>query len=219
MRGKVKMKISGMFLLLFLFIGEIANATVQSGFDSAVNYTMKYPLIYTNNEFVQEKINSDIYQYIYKFKYDYQKGGFIRGKFDYKLKYEDDDYVSVIIWEDRWTGGAHGQLRYVGLNYSKHTGEKIPLSYFVNLSSEDTRKIHSMAVYNERGNIVPEERMFGKPIFDRYHQPLSNNYYMLGNGEIALIYQPYQMASFVNGMTYIKLTANWIDYFNRKNSI
>lgn len=60
MSGKGRMKIIGMFLLLFLFIVEIANATVQSGFDSAVNYTMRYPLVYTSDEFVQKKINSDI---------------------------------------------------------------------------------------------------------------------------------------------------------------
>lgn len=65
MSGKVRMKMIGMFLIFFLFFVEIANATVQSGFDNAVNYTMRYPLVYTNDEFVQKKINSDIYQYIY----------------------------------------------------------------------------------------------------------------------------------------------------------
>lgn len=213
MSGKGRMKIIGMFLLLFLFIVEIANATVQSGFDSAVNYTMRYPLVYTSDEFVQKKINSDIYQYIYKFRYDYSKGSCISGKFDYKLKYEDDNYVSIIVWENRWTGGAHGQLKYIGLNYDKNTGERIPLSYFVKLSPKDSGQIHSMVVYNERD--VSVKSTFS----DKYRQPLSNNYYMLGNGEIALIYQPYQLASFSEGMTYIKLTTKWIDYFNRKNNI
>lgn len=70
-----------------------------------------------------------------------------------------------------------------------------------------------MVVYNERD--VSVKSTFS----DKYRQPLSNNYYMLGNGEIALIYQPYQLASFSEGMTYIKLTTKWIDYFNRKNNI
>lgn len=70
-----------------------------------------------------------------------------------------------------------------------------------------------MVVYNERG--VSVKSTFS----NKYQQPLSNNYYMLGNGEIALIYQPYQLASFSEGMTYIKLTTKWIDYFNRKNNI
>ena len=44
-----------------------------------------------------------------------------------------------------------------------------------------------------------------------YFEYVSDKYYLLGNGEIALIYQPYQLSSFSDGATTIRLNQQEID--------
>ena len=190
-----------------------AYGNVRTGTDTAINYTMEYPIIYTDNKNIQNIINEDISSYIQNFKNSYATGDFINGNFKYEVKYEDKNYVSLIIYEYKWTGGAHGQSIYIGLNYDKQTGQNIPLSYFVKLRPEDNGMVYQLPVYNEKNEIIPHGQL--NPY--RFQAKISGNYYLLGNGDIALIYQPYQMASYAIGVTHIALTVKWQDYFNRKN--
>lgn len=44
---------------------------------------------------------------------------------------------------------------------------------------------------------------------------VSEDYYLGGNGTIYLIYQPYELASFADGNTYIEFTPQAIEYFKR----
>lgn len=39
----------------------------------------------------------------------------------------------------------------------------------------------------------------------------------MGNGAIALIYQPYELAPYASGITHIVISAKYVDYFNRRN--
>lgn len=190
-------------------------ANVGTGTANAVNYTMQYPIIYIDDKNIQDRINGDIYTYIQAFKDSYTAGDFIDGKFNYETKYEDENYISVIIYEGKWIGGAHEMSNYIGLNYSKRTGENLPLSYFVKLRPEDKNLLYSLCpIYNSKNEPIPNKQLND----NRFGEKISGNYYLLGNGEIALIYQPYQMACFAIGETYIKLTVKLQDYFNRKNN-
>ena len=47
--------------------------------------------------------------------------------------------------------------------------------------------------------------------------PLSGNFYLAGRGQVALIYQPYQLAAFAYGMTSIILPAGLVEELNEKN--
>ncbi|RHM55828.1 DUF3298 and DUF4163 domain-containing protein [Mitsuokella sp. AF33-22] len=190
-----------------------AGATVETGTDTKINYTMNYPLVYTQNPDAQEAINSDIYTYIADFRAAYERGDFIDGSFSYEVKYEDEQVVSIVICEYKWTGGAHGMPNYIGLNYDKATGEKLPLSYFVRLTPADRVQVLGFPVYNARDEVIPDKDLSQY----RWDNAISTNYYMLGNGDLALIYQPYDLAPYAAGVTHIKLTAKWIDYFNRRN--
>ncbi|MDF2859025.1 MAG: hypothetical protein K0Q87_4876, partial [Neobacillus sp.] len=48
------------FLFFTIFFTSSANAMVQAGEQSGINYKLKYPIVYTDNESAQNLINSDI---------------------------------------------------------------------------------------------------------------------------------------------------------------
>lgn len=207
-----KLVIAGLCTLFLWGVPLPVDATVGTGTDTKINYTMNYPIAYTTNQISQDAINSDIYTYIANFRAAYERGDFVQGTFSYKVKYEDDKFLSLIINDYRWYGGPiHGTSHYISLNYNKETGEKLPLSYFVKLEPSDIRQIFSLTIYDDKDTAIPY-----KYLIHSNHQ-LTSDYYLLGNGEIALLYQPYALAAYSFGATYIKLTAQWIDYFNRHN--
>lgn len=200
-------------VILVMFFCTVAMASVTTGTESAVNYQMSYPVVHANNEAASMKINSDIEQYLQNFRADYNAGKFINGKISYQVMYEDENYVSILLIPYVWTGGAHGFESGLGLNYDKTSGDIISLPYFVKIDPKDKSMIYSFPTYNDNGKRIPMDRLHE----NRWEIPISGNYYMLGNGELALIYQPYQLASYADGITHIILTVKWIDYFNRKN--
>ena len=69
MRATLK-HITIIVLLCFLLLPwPISSASVYEETDSAINYTMSYPIVYLDhNQEAQDRINSDIYNYIYAFK-------------------------------------------------------------------------------------------------------------------------------------------------------
>lgn len=207
-------KITVLLFILFLTSCPYAIGSVGTGDDKDINYEMHYPLVYTEDAIAQKKINTDLYQYIEGFRRDYRNGKFINGKFTYTVSYEDDTYISLILNDYRWTGGAHGHTFYIGLVYNKHNGENLPLRYFVHLSDADFITIFDFPLYNAQN-----KQLTSKTKFDYKHSvhQIPNNYFLKGNGIIALIFQPYQRAAYAVGMTYTPLEPKWIDYFNRKN--
>lgn len=198
-------------LALFVFLqSATAFASVGTNTDNGVNYKMSYPIVYTNNKAVQDKINQDIYHYIAAFRDDYNAGKFYKGWFSYELKLETDDYISLTITDSRYNmGAAHSHETVYGIVYDKHTGRKLPLSHFLKITVADLKWFYIGHLYNSSGNKI-EGWEWGP-------DKVSDNYYLLGNGGIALIYQPYALSSYADGATTIRLTPEEVDYFNRKN--
>jgi len=202
------------FLILTAFLVlQISTvfASVEKHIDKQINYTMEYPIVYTKNQAAQDKINQDIYKYIAAFRNDYNAGKFYDGNFSYQLKFENEKYISLTIKDDRYRlRAAHNSYRVYGLVYDKNSGKKVPLSNFLKVTVEDIRFTYfKFGFYNESG--TENEYKYSAP------DKISEDYYLLGNGGIALIYQPYEIASFADGATTIRLTAEQVDYFNRKN--
>lgn len=202
------------FAAVIFLQANTAFASVGTNTDNGVNYEMSYPIVYTNNKAIQDKINQDIYHYIAAFRDDYNAGKFYKGKFSYEVKLETDDYVSLIIIDSRYNmGAAHSLEFFFGVVYDKRTGRKIPLSYFLKITLDDLEWFYRDHLYDRAGNKInadgyhPMKEIFG--VFD--------NYYLLGNGGIALVYQPYVLAPYSYGATTIRLSLEEVEYFNRKN--
>ncbi len=215
MKGKV---LFGLVLAGLLSISGLAGASVREETASAINYKMRYPVVTVEkNAAAQAAINKDIQKYVDSFLTQYKAGNFYNGDFSYKLRYEDDQVISLTVADYRYNqGAAHGYTNTYGLNYSKVTGEKLPLSYFVKVSPEDKMTILRQPIIDSRGERVPLEKTFATGQYISTID-ISTNYYMLGSGSLALIYPPYSLACYAMGTLHIDLSAQIIDYFNRKN--
>ncbi|MGE1061235.1 DUF4163 domain-containing protein [Megasphaera paucivorans] len=198
--------------LTFILLAIPVFASVESGYQEDTNMQLSYPLVYIDNADAQEKINTDIASYVEKTKADYYSGWY-KVKLSYTVKYEDNHTLSIILTKLRDGGGAHPQEHYYGLVYDKDTGDRIPISNFVNIASIDQWK-----------------RLAGSQIFPAYnwqwkqiylmHQPtrISNDYYLVGQGIFYMIYQPYEVSSYANGMISVEFNSSNIDYLNRLNN-
>ena len=184
-------------------------SNVATGKQLYTNLDLKYPLVYMDNIEVQNKINTDIAKKVYELKMDYDKGKFYSGWMRYKIKYEDNQYLSLVLTCYRYNLGAgHGMYYGYGLVYNKNTGERIPLKNFV--SSIKIGDLNSLAVsvYNENMIFLSKYS---------YIDSISENYYLGGNGIVYLMYQPYKLSGFADGIISVELEPETIDYFNRKN--
>ena len=203
------------FTLIFIFVilhMGTAFASVEEHIDNEMSYEMSYPIVYTNNKAIQDKINQDIYHYIISFKDDYKAGKFYEGKFSYEVKFEDDNYVSLTITDYRYNLRAvYGHSTVYGIVYDKNTGQKLPLSHFLRVTLDDLKLIVEGHLYNWSGTKIKADMRWHKL------ERVSEDYYLLGDGGIALIYRRYELASGGDDTTTIRLSSKDIDYFNRKN--
>lgn len=199
-------------MFIIMLVPSFCFAYVETGKQEYTNLTLEYPLVYLDNKNIQDKINTDIANYVYDFKGKYDNGKFYKGFMKYIVGYEDEKYLSIVI-KISYTSGYRGTYNLIGLVYDKHTGNKIPVSYFVPIqSAEQLENIgirgHVTKLYNQGMKQIPLRNGWD---VDR----VSEDYYLGGNGTIYLIYQPYELASFADGNTYIEFTPQAIEYFKR----
>lgn len=200
-------------------------ASVEEHVDEGINYKMSYPIVYTNDKAAQDKINQDIYHYIATFRDDYDAGNFYSGIFSYAIKFEDTNYISLTITDFRVPINAmlaaQDHYKVYGIAYDKKTGRKLPLSHFLKITLQDLQSIYSSAeVYSEDSLGVYRNKVGDKVggwDFKDTPRRISEEYYLLGNGGIALIYNKYEISAGMAGPTTIRLSEKQIDYFNRKN--
>lgn len=223
--GALIMKKSGKFLTWIVLAGLLAlplglgEASVEKHVADEANYKMSYPIVYVDrNQEAQDRINSDIYQYIAGFRDDYAAGKFTRGRFSYQVQYEDGTLLSLTLADFRYSqGAAHGYTNTRGLTYSKVTGEKLLLPYFVRISTADKSLILSQPIYNSRNEPVPLSKTFANDSFMWDKLKISDNYFLEGGGKISLIYRPYELGCYALGTLRVELSPKVIAYLNRKN--
>ena len=190
-------------------------ATVVTGSQSDVNMELKYPLVYTNNMFAQKAINTDIANYVLYAKSVYYDQHAYQVKQNYKVTYEDDQVVSILLTTYHYhSGSAHGMYNTKGLVYNKITGQRIPLYNYVKIANPQQieRGINSgiLRFYSEghkKADLLPNWNV----------EYVSDNYYLKGKGAIVLVYQPYELGPFSYGNTFVEFSPKAIEYFNRMN--
>lgn len=85
---------------------ETVQARVKEQRAEAVSYTMEYPEVKVPNSRAEKAINEDILRYVSDFQKAYQAGKFYQGDFSYKVRYEDDNVVSLTLADYRYHIGA-----------------------------------------------------------------------------------------------------------------
>ncbi len=197
--------------LCSLSLASYASAYTVDGMQQDVNMKLTYPLVYLDNPVAQDNINKTIATAVQKAKDTYYIDKMLIVGQDYKITYEDNQYLSLIMTTSTWNGmGAHGYHTSTGYVFNKKTGEQIPLSYFVHINSPEQLQ---NALFTPYAAVYSES---DKRVEDPYKvEKVSDNYVLKGNGVIDLLYQPYELSYFANGVTHVRLEPKIIEYLNR----
>lgn len=210
-------KAASLFFLITALTASVASASVQTGSIQKINLDLKYPLVYTQNQTAQKKINQDIATWVYNSKRDYDNGEFLSVEPQYEVTYEDDSVISIMFVNLSYPAGvAHQWTSYDGIVYDKRTGNRIPLYNYVHIRNaqqlEDGLYSGVLSLHDESGEEIT---------YDGTNWPVervSQDYLLRGGGTIDLLYSPYELAPFAAGATSIRFDPEAINYFNRMNS-
>lgn len=184
------------------------------------NLDLHYPLVYLDNATAQKNINTDIAQIVEESKDAYYNRGKHTVKLVYQIMYENDTLLSILFEQYFYTPGS-GILgikhENYGFVYDKHTGKKIPLSYFVRINNIEQIQFHLhsglLKVIDAQGNSYKNISNLKLPNY------ISDQYYLYGDGSVYLIYP---RSSFTGPTMFgtskrIIFSKDTIDYFNRMN--
>lgn len=212
------LKALGISIMMTVIACSLSSAAVVSGNFKAVNLDMKYPLVYTDDEYAQNQINADLANIIYAMKNDYEKGKCYSAKMDYEITCETDDVVSILLktYVVRFPGAAHGFVNWTGLVYDKKTGNRIPVSSYVILNSAEQIQTLLLSGILKSYNWNMKQNFFFRNVGYNVKN-VSDNYVLGSDGSIYLIYPPYSIGPFAYGPYRVGLDSVAIDYLNRMN--
>ena len=192
-------------LLLLASNAFAADATIEN---KKVTYSFKanYPLVNLEDQQAATEINRFIAKKIQAYRKVSNNHNYLEGIVDYEVKYEDKDYLSIVFtywWY--YQNAAHGMYNTSGIVFDKNSGKLVNLKHFVpELNVKNLiKKVNSgeLVIRNSRN----EEIQLSEPWkIDR----VSHSYYIDEDKTVYLIYQPYELASYADGNTYIKITQN-----------
>ena len=202
-------------LMVFCLLAAVpVQAMVVTGEEDGESCQMKYPVIYVSDPAAQEAINDDLSRYLDAFRAamaDDER--IVNGATEYILEYEDDDVVSLLFRDYRYLGGAHGTTVTYGLVYDKHSGARIPLDNYLRVTPADLNEAVYDHLYNGTGKPMPYT-------FAKWNRPIDyvpEDYFLLGNGGIAVLFQPYALGCYADGYTTIRFDAGMVAQYNARN--
>lgn len=207
-------------LVLFSGVASVS-AYVESGNIKETNLNLTYPIFYSENAEVQDRINSAVADLVYDMKGKYDSGKYYNARLRYEVTYEDEDVISIhlIARADEFPGQPHGWWIEKGWVFDKHTGERIPLSNYVNLNADQLEKgvrfgYLQVLDRNKKELTYDQVRMLG---ISYKAQDMLENYLLGGNGVIYLIYRPAPAAwQEYLAPILVKIDSRYVDWFNRK---
>lgn len=198
-------RILGILMCLLIFASTVfaADASIENR-KSTYNFQVNYPYITLENKEAANEINRFIDKKIQAYRKVYNNHNYTLGILDYELKYEDDDFLSIVFtywWY--YQNAAHGMYNTSGIVFDKHTGKLVNLKHFVpELNVRNLKRMvqnGELMVHNTNGKPITIAEPFA---LDR----VSHSYYIDSDKNVYLIYQPYELASYADGNTYIKIT-------------
>lgn len=189
-------------------------AAVSSGQESDTNWDVTYPIVsIEGNAEAQDTINADLNDYLEQLREDFQNGKYYICKEYYTVHYEDNDVLSISIYQLRLPYGANGNhSNSFDLVYDKHSGARIPLDNYVHVTVDDLDQYKWGHSYDQEGNKLKYENMWRTPL-----KEVPTNYFLTGGGVVCVVFSPYELTAGVFGSCYIELEPDYIEYLNRKN--
>lgn len=210
------------FALSLLYILPV-QASVTSKEESTAQYKLSYPVVTANTPEATAAINGDIQGYVNDFlsamKNGTQEPGLVEGQrlhytdgaMAYKVCYEDDEVLSLIFTDYRFSGGAHGMHSDNGLVYDKNTGVKRPLSYYLHITPDQLQAESKDNLYSLEGKSLTGIGRLG----DVTRVPSS--YYLGGNGMVCPIFTLYELVPYAYGSPCIHISGEKATYYNNLN--
>ena len=198
-------RILGILTCLLILASTVfaADASIENR-KSTYNFQVNYPYITLENKEAANEINRFINKKIQAYRKVYNNHNYTLGILDYELKYEDDNFLSIVFtywWY--YQNAAHGMYNTSGIVFDKHTGKLVNLKHFVpELNVRNLKRMvqdGKLTIYNTNNKPITLAEPFA---LDR----VSHSYYIDSDKSVYLIYQPYELAPYAAGNTYIKIT-------------
>ena len=199
----MKAILPALFLSLCLaFPASPAAASIWTATETGDYYQLTYPVFEGDDPDIQEAINADIYTRASQTA-DANQGESYTTSFHYKLKMENDRYLSLVFLPGGYPKGAiHGMYTGVGVVYDKTTGEQLPLSYFADVTLDDLIRLWEEGeLYNYEGKKIPDFSLFGPP------KRVPEDYFLTYDGKIFVTFCPYELGPYSQGITAINVTS------------
>ena len=176
-----------------------ADARIWTATETGDYYELVYPVFECDDPDIKEAINADIYTRASRTA-DAARQNYTTS-FRYELKMENAHYLSLVFFPGGYEEGAmHGMYTGVGVVYDKTTGEKVPLSHFADVTVEDLIRLQRAGHFlHVDGTPIPKDHIQGCP----GHVP--EDYYLTSWGQIGVLFPPYALASFADGVTVINV--------------
>ena len=176
-----------------------ADARIWTATETGDYYELVYPVFECDDPDIKEAINADIYTRASRTA-DAARQNYTTS-FRYELKMENAHYLSLVFFPGGYEEGAmHGMYTGVGVVYDKTTGEKVPLSHFADVTVEDLIRLQRAGHFlHVDGTPIPKDHIQGCP----GHVP--EDYYITSWGQIGVLFPPYALASFADGVTVINV--------------
>ena len=196
----MKKIIPALFLsLLVTLSAAVADANIWTARETGDYYELIYPVFECDDPIIKEAINADIYTRASRTA-DAARRNYTT-RFRYELKMENAHYLSLVFFPSSYEeGAAHSMYTGVGVVYDKTTGEKVPLSHFADVTVEDLIRLQRAGHFlHVDGTPIPKEHIQGRPS----HVP--EDYYITSWGQIGVLFPPYALASFADGVTAINV--------------
>ena len=189
------------FAALITLSAAVADASIWTAREEGDYYELIYPVFECDDPVVKEAINADIYTRAARTA-DAARRNYTTS-FRYELKMENNRYLSLVFFPGGYEeGAAHAMYTGVGVVYDKATGEKVPLSHFADVTVEDLIRLQRNGHFlHVDGTPIPRENIQGRP----GHVP--EDYYITSWGQIGVLFPPYALASFADGVTAINVAS------------
>ena len=170
------------------------------------------------------QIHARIKSYISDQEQHFRALGFNKDQvtFNYLVSYEDDKVLSLLMIaknKDAYRTGGHSTIH--GLTFNKKTGNLLPLNYFLILKSSDLESLSHNSYFGVTIKSIMNRNAASLSYTKIAHDTLthlSNDYILLGDGSIGLIYKNFDPNN-ANAYLYrsIILDAGQVKYYNLFN--